>query len=81
MDGRLKGLIESDAVYNRRQDMPLSYTLNGALYVARSKLLLDKQTFYNDNTYPYIMPIERSIDIDSAWEMHLADLILKDIKQ
>ena len=81
VDGRLKGLIESDTVYNRRQDMPSSYTLNGALYVARSQLLLDKQTFYNDNTYPYIMPIERSIDIDSAWEMHLANLILKDIKQ
>ena len=81
VNGKLKTLIESDTVYNRRQEMPSSYTLNGALYVAKSTLLIDKQTFYNDNTYPYIMPIERSIDIDSAWEMHLANLILKDIKQ
>lgn len=77
VDGKVQNLIESDTVYHRRQDMPDSYTLNGALYIAKSQLLLDKQTFYTDNTYPYIMPIERSIDIDSEWEMFLAEMLLK----
>ena len=81
VNGRLATLIESDTIYSRRQDMPSSYTLNGALYIAKSKLLLDNQTFYNENTYPYIMPIERSIDIDSAWEMYLAEIILQNQNQ
>jgi CMP-N-acetylneuraminic acid synthetase len=29
----------------------------------------------------YVMPAERSLDIDTPWEFHLAELILKDNSQ
>ena len=29
-------------------------------------------------TYAYVMPPERSLDIDTAWDFHLVELILKD---
>ena len=35
-------------------------------------------TFLPQNTLPYIMPPEYSLDIDTPWEFHLAELILKD---
>jgi len=42
---------------------------------------LERQTFYTDRTYAYIMPLERSLDIDTPWDLYLAELILKDRMQ
>lgn len=30
------------------------------------------------HVYPYVMPPERTSDIDTPWQFHLAELILKD---
>lgn len=62
--------------YSRRQDLPDAYNINGAIYLAKRQVLLEKNTFYTDRTYAYIMPPERSIDIDSQWDLRLAELVL-----
>jgi len=62
----------------RRQDLPTVYGLNGAIYVVKPKVLLEEQTWYPDPTYPYVMPFQRSLDIDTPWDLHVADLILRD---
>lgn len=83
-DGRIVDFIPLDSPlevsYNRRQDLPEAYALNGAIYLVRRPVLLEKQTFYTDRTYAYIMPPERSIDVDSSWDLHIAELILRDGK-
>lgn len=60
----------------RRQELPPVYALNGAIYLARGELLLTRRTWYGDQTYAYVMPPERSIDVDTPWDFHVADLIL-----
>jgi CMP-N-acetylneuraminic acid synthetase len=40
--------------------------------------LVEHKTFYTDNTFALVMPVERSLDIDTPWDLYLADLILKD---
>jgi N-acylneuraminate cytidylyltransferase/CMP-N,N'-diacetyllegionaminic acid synthase len=77
-DGRLVEFFSVDPTLARRQDLPLVHALNGAIYLARRELLLKRQTFYTDRTYAYVMPPERSLDIDSPWDLYLADLILRD---
>lgn len=77
-DGRLTDFLPLDSAYTCRQDLPPVYALNGAIYLARREVLLERQTFYTDRTYGYIMPPERSLDIDTPWDLHLADLILKE---
>lgn len=77
-DGRLTDFLSLDRAYVRRQDLPPAYALNGAIYLANRALLLDKETWYTDRTYAYIMPVERSLDIDTPWDLYLANLILKD---
>ena len=51
-----------------------------AHFLAKKKLgklvLLEKGTFYTQRTYPYLMPAERSLDIDSEWDLRLAELIM-----
>lgn len=54
------------------------YTLNGAIYLARRTVLLQRQTWYGEHTYAYVMPPARSLDIDTPWDLSLAELILKE---
>ena len=76
-DGKVVDFTPLDKAYNRRQDLPPVYALNGAIYLARRDVLLEQQTFYTDHTYAYIMPIERGLDIDTPWDLYLAELLLK----
>jgi len=63
---------------SRRQDARRVYQLNGAIYLVKSSVFLKEKTFLPERTFGYLMPPERSLDIDTPWELYLADLILKD---
>lgn len=72
--GHLKPLLEGD--YACRQDIPPVYALNGAVYVAEVSWLLRKQAFVSDETIAYIMPKDRSIDIDTETDVAISTIIL-----
>lgn len=77
-EGRLRDFvfrIESDLP---RQTLPPAYTLNGAIYLIKPHILKQRHSWYSENTYAYVMPAERSMDIDNEWDLYVADLILKD---
>jgi CMP-N,N'-diacetyllegionaminic acid synthase len=77
-DGRLEEFMAHPRV-DRRQDLEPVYSLNGAIYLARRAPLMENETFYGPHTYAYVMPPERSLDVDSPWDLHLCDLILRDL--
>lgn len=77
-DGLLKDFIETDERFTRRQDLPPVFMINGAIYVARRKTLLERKSFYAEHTRPHIMPPERSLDIDTPWDLCLANLVMRD---
>ena len=60
----LKPLL-SNEIFSRRQDLPKVYIPNGAIYIANCDWLLKSQSFIGKETIPFIMPQERSLDIDS----------------
>ncbi|GAB3439363.1 acylneuraminate cytidylyltransferase family protein [Insolitispirillum peregrinum] len=68
-NGRLSRLLADKPLPTRRQDAPPSYTLNGAVYVARCSDLLAGNGFLGDDTVPWIMPKERSFDIDTEFDL------------
>jgi len=76
--GRMTDFIKLDQPFLRRQDLPEAYALNGAIYVVRRTVLLERETFFPENTYAYVMPAERSLDVDTTWDLYLADLVLRD---
>jgi len=49
----------------RSQDMPVYYRLNGALYIVKIDQYLQEKTLFCDPGFAYLMPMERSIDIDN----------------
>ena len=77
-EGLLVDFMDHPAV-ERRQDLEPVYALNGAIYLAKRSLLLEKQSFYGKVTYPYVMPLERSIDVDTPWDLQLCDLMLREM--
>ena len=65
----------------RSQDHKLSYVLNGALYWFESKEFKKYKThLIPHRSYPYIMPINRSVDIDSPEDFIIAEILMNKIK-
>jgi CMP-N-acetylneuraminic acid synthetase len=78
VEGRVYPLMEEEEdKYNRRQELPPVYQLNGAICLTRRKVLLEEEKVLGEHTLAYIMPQERSIDIDTPIDLKLAELILK----
>jgi len=70
-------LLQTEARPQRRQDGPELYELNGALYVADVKYLLANRAFMSDETLAYIMPGERSLDIDTELDIKFLEFLLE----
>ncbi|EAR23504.1 acylneuraminate cytidylyltransferase family protein [Nitrococcus mobilis] len=76
--GKMQPLLSASAdEYSRRQNVPPAYALNGAVYVAVTDWLRERQTFLTSETVAYTMPQERSLDIDSEWDFLIFGLVLE----
>ena len=61
----------------RRQEKPLLFARNGPAVVAvRTHVLIDQKTLYGSDTRGVIMPREASLDIDDAFDLELAELLI-----
>lgn len=61
----------------QRQKLPKVYQLNGAVYVAGVAFLQAKKDFIDDGTIGYVMPCERSYDIDTMLDFEVAEILMK----
>lgn len=61
----------------RSQELEEVYRLNGAIYIANTKEYLSRKTFLTPETDYYVMPKNRSIDIDNEDDWRLAEFLLK----
>lgn len=73
-DGKLVSLLPLNSTV-RRQDMPEYYIVDGSIYI-NSIDELNETTSFNDNCIPYIMPTERSVDIDEMSDLQRAETLL-----
>jgi N-acylneuraminate cytidylyltransferase len=72
---RLQPLFPQDALPARRQDMPEVYALNGAVYVAEVGWLRENKSFLTSTTAAYVMPPDRSLDIDTELDFKFAEAL------
>lgn len=61
----------------RRQDIPVTYYINGAIYLMEVKNFEKYKTFQTSKTLSYIMPYYSSIDIDEPMDLKIAELYYK----
>lgn len=76
-DQSLQQFLDSPPV-TRRQDLPPVFALNGALYYAQSHWLRQGRRLVGAETLAYVMPRERSVDIDNLLDWRMAELLLKE---
>ena len=74
---RLQALIPARPEITRRQDLPQAYVLNGALYLARTDWLRDRQSFLGPETLGYVMPPERSVDLDTPRDWRWVEYLIE----
>lgn len=66
-----------DASVTRRQDKPVVYARNGpAVLAVRRDVICGQRTLYGQHTRALVMAEQDSIDIDTAWDLELAALLL-----
>jgi CMP-N,N'-diacetyllegionaminic acid synthase len=75
-NGRLQPFLPGVPVPVRRQGVEGVYELNGAIYAARTGVLRTKQTWHTDRTLAYVMPADRSVDVDEPLDMTTAAALL-----
>ena len=78
-EGYLKSLFGDEYRGLRRQDLESVYIPNGAIYISIPQTLYKYKSFFCSHTIPYIMPIEKSVDIDNNIDFMLAELRIKNI--
>lgn len=72
--GQLLNENKTDPTREKREHL---YRLNGAVYVVKiSALLEQRKMIFQNQTMAYAMPEERSVDIDTPFEMDLARTML-----
>jgi len=76
-EGELKPVVIPDKPVLRRQDAPDVYVLNGAVYVAKTSWLQETQSFLHKETIGYVMPKERSIDVDTEMDFCILETIIR----
>ena len=74
--GLLRPYLNGEPQPQRRQDLtPDVYRMNGAIYLTRRETLLHERSFYGQRPRAYVMPRERSVDIDDELDFVIAECI------
>lgn len=69
--------LKKDAEKNNRQNLPVFYRINGAVYAAFIDYFKQNKGFFGKSTFAYIMPPERSVDIDTEYDFMIASFLEK----
>lgn len=78
-DSRMSHILSESAPDLRRQSMPKTYHPNGAVYVANTRWFLKHRMFITDETVAYLMPRERSFDIDTELDFRIAEYVARSL--
>jgi len=79
--GVLQPVIVSEKPILRRQEAPEVFVLNGAVYVAKTAWLTKTRSFLHEETVGYVMPKERSIDVDNTLDFLILETIISQNKE
>jgi N-acylneuraminate cytidylyltransferase/CMP-N,N'-diacetyllegionaminic acid synthase len=78
--GILKDYFPNISAIKNRQEFEKLYIPNGAIYIFKTEHLRIFRQYYTDKTYPYIMPRNRSVDIDELMDFEWAEFLLQEKK-
>lgn len=75
-EGCLQSLFDEKLSNARRQDLPITYIPNGAIYIFRITDFVERGGFPSNGSVPFIMSEEDSVDVDTEEDMRSLERIL-----
>jgi len=77
--GKITSVIDVADRPSRRQEIPVAYVLNGVVYVIEIETFMETKQLFDRDTVAYVMPRNRSLDIDTEFDLvffeHLLDYL------
>ena len=74
-DGKFENIFEEKLL--NRQEIKKSYFPNGAVFVFDYELI-KQEKYYSDNSYAYVMPRNRSVDVDTLEDFRYIEFLLQE---
>ena len=71
-------VCKGDGKITRRQDAPIVYEYNGAIYIINAKSLKQMPLYAFPHRVKYVMDAHSSIDIDTMFDWNMAEMIIKE---
>lgn len=75
VEGRVVSYLSTNS-HRPSQSLPEVYALNGAFYLVDRDVFLARRTFMPERTMAYVMPPERSINLDSMTDWHILEAMI-----
>ena len=60
-----------------RMNLVYVYFFEGTIYISKTDVLLNKKTFYHENTIGYVVPKYKSLEIDDIDDFIMVEAIMK----
>lgn len=76
INGKIMTAKSLETPVARRQDAPKCYDMNASIYIWKRDILLQNDRIFLENTGLYVMPEERSIDIDSELDFNFVSFMM-----
>jgi len=76
-NGKLNSLFDEHLSNARRQDLPITYIPNGAIYIFSAKSFLRHKGFPSNKSIPYVMNKTTSVDVDTMDDIKIIEKILE----
>lgn len=75
--GKIKYIKKNQSIITCRQNAPITYDINASIYIWSRKTLLNSNKLLNKETDFFLMPHERSIDIDTNLDFQIVSDIIR----
>jgi N-acylneuraminate cytidylyltransferase len=78
--GTLKLATGDKEIIQRRQELPKAYIRDGAIYLTKTEVLFQKNSFYGSTIGYVISDAERHVNIDTEADWQRAEMLAKKLK-
>ncbi len=75
-DGSLKKILDSEENITRRQDSCVYYDITTVCYISSPEYIIKTESIFDGKIGGYIIPKERSLDIDTLYDMDIANYLI-----
>ena len=75
--GRIRTYSDHPIENKNRQEIGTVYRPNGCVFILTYELIKKKYTYFSEETYAYVMPRERAVDIDTELDFKFAQFLME----